>query len=241
MPVLEEIKMSDVANQYVNRYTDAFKTTRLAISACVVMAIACLLTAASGIYREHSIRDWRPLVYRIDEHHKAVAENYSQVAESWNKEDARTDVESFLTYYYGRQRSTIASETFGFPRALWYMNEKMESHVRLQDRNVNKGACEDGGIEACTTATFVSDLQAPDVTVQIDATRIEGFKPGGKWQATTTFWLQREFAGNVKRALCIATVMAEYLEKVPSEYLPANRNPRGLIIDSLVLEEGYWQ
>ena len=242
MPVLEEIKMGEAAQQYVNRYTDAFRTTRLAVLACIVMAAACLLTAGGSLYRENSIKDWRPLVYRIDEHHKAVVENYSQAAEGWNKDDARVDVEDFLTYYYSRQRATISSETFGFPHAIWYMSATLESRVRLQDRNVNKQACQEGGIEACTTATFVADLQAPDVTVQIDATRIEGFEPYGKtWRATSTFWLQKESGGVVKKALCTAVLMAEYLEKVPSEYLPANRNPRGLIVDSLTLEEGYWQ
>ena len=237
MPILEEIP-NETAELWVNRYTDSLRQTRMALGIALAMSAACVGLVVMNILTLREFR--RPLVYRIDDKHRAVVERYSAVAEGWSETDARADVEDFLRYYLARDRETIGSPSFGFSRSLWYLSSALASKAKQASQIVNKGACFDGG-EDCTVATYLADGTAPDVSIRIGQTVIQGFRQTGEWQALVTFWkdLDAKLGGVRKSILCTATVTAEYLDGVPEEYLPSDRNPRGLVISDLKITQGY--
>jgi hypothetical protein len=178
-------------------------------------------------------------VYRIDEKHRATVDVYSASPE-WNEGDARVDVEDFIRYFYTRDRETIGSPIWGFPRSLWYLAAPLAARAKQASQAVNKGACIDAG-EACTVASYLADGSAPDVSITIEQTSIEAFRPTGQWKAVVVFRKNlTEKLGKANRSIvCTASIIAEYLDVVPAEYLPSSRNPRGLLISSSKVAQGY--
>jgi hypothetical protein len=215
------------------------RLTRRAILTACLCGAASLLNSGVAWYAVRSVKGWRPLVYRIDERHEAVAEHYSVAAEDWRETDARKDLEDFVRYHYTRNRETIESLTYGFPRSIWYMSEPLAMRAKQSSTLVNQGGCSDPNGERCTVMTYVSDRTSLDVSVRIVRTKLEDFQPVGQWRASTTFWRDSKlFGGEIKSVLSTLDVQAEYLEKVPPDYLPTDRNPRGLVIDSMELKSG---
>jgi hypothetical protein len=238
MPLAEEISQTEVAQLWLDR----FRMTRRAVTACFFLAASVLALSGVVVYTIHVFRSWRPLVYRVDEHHRAVAEVYSQVAENWNEDDAKIDIEDFLRYYLTRDRQSINVQDFGFPRSLWYLSKPLSDAAKQSISIVNPAGCADGNFETCTVATFLGDGLAPQIAVRMEATSIRGFKPQGqgKFQAVTTFWQDLiPISGEKHSALYTASVIAEFIYPVPAEYLPSDRNPRGLIVSDIKIRKGY--
>jgi hypothetical protein len=62
------------------------------------------------------------------------------------------------------------------------------------------------------------------------------------FEATVSFWKDLTWPDGRKRSvLNNLSITAEYMQNVPDDYRPTDRNPRGLMIDALKLNSGYGQ
>jgi hypothetical protein len=239
MPILEEIPPTETRDLWVYRYTDSLRMTRTALGIAFSLAVLSIGVVCLAYHIVSTFQNWRPLVYRVDAAHRAVAESYNKASEGWNETDARCDLEDFVRFYYSRDRQTISSPVYGFPRSLWYLSEKLATKAQQDSHIVNRGGCDEGLSDACTVATYLADGTAPDIAIRIVSKPLEGFRPSGQWKSTITFWADQTRLGATKSTLNTMTVTAEYLEKVPDDYLPTDRNPRGLSISQVQLSRGY--
>jgi type IV secretory pathway TrbF-like protein len=208
--------------RYVEFYAEATVQNRYLKVTVLLLSLVIVGQVALNIRTQNTVRNFKPLVIRIDAAGRAQAVNYTDLEYHPQATEIRFFLADFVSRHYGRMRATFKDN---FARSLYFLDSSLANAAMETNRKSPafeaflNGSGEESDIEV--TNVILEDLRKPP------------------YKATVDF--QKQFYGPghtpLRRERYIANVVFAFQDQVPNEQIPVN--PLGLTISYLREDQAF--
>lgn len=215
---------NDARQLYLEQYASAIVTSGYLKIAVALLALAIVGLVLVNLRIVRTLRNFKPLVIRIDEIGRAQAVAYESLAYKPEYKETKYFLTRFCQLYYRRNRSTINDD---FSQAMYFLDGKLASDTieTFKQKNLLKN--------------FLADNLAPETDIDVEQVVIEPMdKP--PFKATVDFF-EIEYSpadhSVARKKLYTASMLFSFRDQVPNEDILVN--PLGLTISYFREDEAF--
>jgi type IV secretory pathway component VirB8 len=209
---------------YMEQFGDALVTKAYLKIALVLLLLALVGLLVLNIKTIHVLRNFKPLVIRIDELGRAEAVSYNTFAYKPEAKEAKYFLTQFCELYYRRNRYTINDD---FTRAMYFLDGSLANDIMAAYKKNN------------VIGSFLDNPSAPEVDIDVQQVALEPMmKP--PYRASVDFY-RIEYApadhSVLSKTLCTASFVFTFRSSVHNQMIPIN--PLGLTITDFREDEAF--
>lgn len=202
------------AQQYLERHSVLLVSNRHLRIALLALSAACLVLGFISLRTLQSLRNFKPLVIRINDVGRAEAVSYDSLTYQPRDAEVKYFLIQFVTRYYGRIRATVRES---YSRSLYFLD----------------GRVADAIIEANKKSKLIETFlagEADEVEIEVDNVTIEDLRQP-PYKASVDFekiYYAAADRRETHREKYVASFVFVVRDRVPNAWIPVN--PLGLTI-----------
>lgn len=219
-----EAKLSAAAEQYLEQYGSPIVTNAYLRIAVAALSLLALGTLALAWHTQAAIKNFKPLVIRIDKLGRAQAIAYDNLAYKPHDAECQYFLSEWARLFFGRNRYTIRED---YARSLYFLDSGLAStwmHAYRHGQMIQNFLTDDTvpGIKISVTQVAIADLRKPPYQATIDLDEIA---------------YDQENNAPKSRISMTVHVVFYFRRHVPAAMIPVN--PLGLTITYFHLDKAF--
>jgi len=206
--------LTGAKRKYIEEHAALLVSNRYLRIALLVVSVVALGLLVVNVRTVQAVRNFRPLVVRINEVGRAEAITYDSTTYQPHDAEVKYFLTQFVTKHYGRMRATVRDS---FARSLYFLDGRLADPTiqsYKKDKTIESFLAGDGDeIDIEVKNVTIEDLRQPPYKATVDFEKVY-YNSADRTEA--------------RREKYVASIVFIVRDRVPNAWIPVN--PLGLTI-----------